>query len=258
MSDSAAAARRALALVDLTDLGDTCNRDAIDRLCARALGPFGSTAAVCVWPRFVAHAASALSGSGVRVATVVNFPDGGDDIAQAVGDAGASLVAGADEIDLVLPYRSFLAGRANQAAQMIDAVRTVSTPPIRLKVILETGGYPTLDSVREAARLAIDHGADFVKTSTGKTAVSATMAAAVMILDAIRGSERAVGFKPSGGIRNLEDASRYLAIADEMMGAEWACADTFRFGASGLLDALEAVIAGGSGQSNGEAGDTPY
>lgn len=258
MSDSVAAAQRALALVDLTDLGDHCDHEAIERLCARAVGPFGSTAAVCVWPRFVAQAASALAGSGVRVATVVNFPQGGDDTVQTVSDVRAAMLVGADEIDLVLPYRSFLAGRVSEAASMIDAVREISTAPTRLKVILETGGYPDLDSVRDAARLAIDHGADFVKTSTGKAGVSATMAASVMILDAIRRSGRAVGFKPSGGIRSLDDASRYLALADEMMGAEWACADTFRFGASGLLDALEAVIASGSGQSNGEAGDSSY
>ncbi len=238
----AAMAQRALALVDLTDLGEHTTDEAIVRLCARAVGPFGQTAAVCVWPRFVRRAVDRLQGSGVPVATVVNFPHGGDDIAATVAEAAVAITDGADEVDLVLPYRSFLAGNVDAAVAMVDAVR--ASCPVVLKVILETGGYPSLDSIRDAARLAIDHGADFVKTSTGKTQVSATIAASVMILDAIRSADRPVGFKASGGIRTVEDASRYLLLADEMMGPDWATPSTLRFGASGLLDALETLIAG--------------
>ena len=257
MSDSTVA-RRAIGLVDLTDLGDHCVAADIDALCARAVGPFGSTAAVCVWPRFVAQAAQRLQGSYVRVATVVHFPNGGDDVAEVVEETRAAIRAGADEIDLVLPYRSFLAGRADVAAAMLDAVRGVCAAPIRLKVILESGGYPDLDSIRDAARLAVARGADFVKTSTGKTAVSATIAAVVMMLDAIRETVRAtgldtgrvIGLKPSGGIRTVGDAARYLAVADEMMGPAWVSPGTFRFGASGLLDALEAAIAADPAATN--------
>ena len=97
-------------------------------------------------------------------------------------------------------------------------------------------------ALRDAARLAIDHGADFIKTSTGKTYVSATISATVMILDAIRSGDRKVGIKPSGGIGTLADAARYLAVADEMMGPDWVTPATFRFGASGLLDALETAL----------------
>ena len=141
---------------------------------------------------------------------------------------------------------------------MLDAVRGVCAAPIRLKVILESGGYPDLDSIRDAARLAVARGADFVKTSTGKTAVSATIAAVVMMLDAIRETVRAtgldtgrvIGLKPSGGIRTVGDAARYLAVADEMMGPAWVSPGTFRFGASGLLDALEAAIAADPAATN--------
>jgi len=236
MSDRAALARRAIALVDLTDLSDAPTDAAIDGLCARAAG--AGTAAVCVWPRFVRR----CTGHGIRVATVVNFPAGGEDVAATVAETTAALADGADEIDLVLPYHAFLDGRIGDAAAMVTAVRTAAAGPAHLKVILESGGYPTLDHVRAAARLAIDHGADFVKTSTGKTAVSATISASVMILDAIRSSSAGggpVGFKPSGGIRTFDDAARYLAVADEMMGPDWATPATFRFGASGLLDALQ-------------------
>ena len=241
---AASPARRALALVDLTELGDSPSPDDIDRLCDRAVGPHGSTAAVCVWPRFATQAVQRLAGTGVAVATVVNFPSGSDDVEATVAETRRALDDGVDEIDLVLPYRSFLAGRIDVAAAMVDAVRAEVTPPRRLKVILETGSYPSIESIGAAARLAIDHGADFVKTSTGKTPVSATPAAVRAMLEAIRDSGRAVGIKPSGGIRTLDDAGAYLALADEVMGPQWATPATFRFGASGLLDALEAAIDG--------------
>jgi deoxyribose-phosphate aldolase len=244
MADSVQIARRALALVDLTNLDDACTTEAVRQLCTRAVGPHGAVAAVCVWPRFVAEAAAALAGSGVRVATVVNFPGGGDDVAATVAETVQALADGADEIDLVLPYQAFLDGRVDVAAGMVDAVRAAVPAPHRLKVILETGGYPSIEAVSAAARLAIDHGADFVKTSTGKTAASASPAAARAMLVEIRRSNRPVGLKPSGGIRSLDDAATYLGIADEEMGVQWATARTFRFGASGLLDALEAAIAG--------------
>lgn len=242
MSDRAALARRAIALIDLTDLSDAPTDADIDALCARAIS--AGTAAVCVWPRFVARCKAA----GVRTATVVNFPGGGEDVDATVVETAAALFDGADEIDLVLPYRAFLDGRVRVAAAMVSAVRAAVVEPVHLKVILESGSYPSLDHVRAAARLAIEHGADFVKTSTGKTAVSATIGASVMILDAIRahGGDRPgrhLGFKPSGGIRTLDDAGHYLAVADEMMGPDWATPSTFRFGASGLLDALEREIA---------------
>ena len=229
--------------MDLTDLGADSSVEAVAQLCTRAVGPFGNTAAVCVWPRFVATAAQQLAGSGTRVATVVNFPHGDGDVDDVVQDASSAIENGADEVDLVLPYRALLRGDFGSAAAMLDAVRVVVPRWATLKVILESGGYPDLDSIRNAARFAIDCGADFVKTSTGKTSVSATLAAAVMILDAIRSSDRPIGFKPSGGIRTVADAGHYLALADEMMGPDWATPETFRFGASGLLDALELALA---------------
>lgn len=243
MGSDVVLARRAIAMIDLTNLSAECNGVAIDQLCDRATGPHGNAAAVCVWPRFVTQAHGCLVGTGVHIATVVNFPDGGVDVASTVTQTRAAIVDGADEIDLVLPYRSFLAGQIDIAAGMIDAVRSAAQSGVLVKVILESGEYPGLSEVRRAAVLAIDHGADFVKTSTGKTSTSATLAATVMILDAIRDADRPVGCKPSGGIKTTADALRYLALAEEMMGREWATATTFRFGASGLLDDLEATVA---------------
>jgi deoxyribose-phosphate aldolase len=250
MDDMAAAARRAIALMDLTNLDDHCTLDAIDVLCGRAEGEHGHTAAVCVWPRFVRRAKERLSASPVLVATVVNFPDGDADVASTVSETTQALADGADEIDLVLPYRRFLEGDTAAAEAMVSAVRAAVRAPARLKVILETGGYPDLESVRRATRLAIDQGADFVKTSTGKTSASASPEAVRAMLTEIRTSGWPVGIKPSGGIRTLADATAYLAIADEVMGEHWASPDTFRFGASGLLDALEAAIEGDNSASS--------
>jgi deoxyribose-phosphate aldolase len=241
-----ALAVRVRGLIDLTDLDAACTPDAIEHLAARAVDHQPAVPAVCVWPAFVAQAVGLLRGSGVRVATVVNFPAGGTDVETTVSETQSVLAAGADEIDLVLPYRAFLAGDVATAAAMLRAVRAAVPPPHHLKVILETGGYPSQAEVRAAADLAIAEGADFVKTSTGKTDRSATPEAVRTLLEAIRHSGRSVGVKPSGGIRSLADAAVYLALADEVMGPSWATAETFRFGASGLLDAVDAVLDGGS------------
>jgi deoxyribose-phosphate aldolase len=245
-------ARFAISLVDLTDLSDDCRPGGIDVLCDRARR-YG-TAAVCVWPDFVRQSARALAGSDVRVATVVNFPTG-DERAFAVGVVTRQVLAdGADEVDVVLPFRAFLAGRTERAAEMLDTVRSLTDGGALMKVILETGELPDLEAVRGAARLAIDHGADFVKTSTGKSAVSATLPAAEAMLSVIAASGRAVGIKPSGGISTADAAARYMELAESVMGPGWVSPSTFRFGASGLLDALLAA----AGESTSTAGSTSY
>ena len=233
-------------MLDLTELGDHATVDDVTALCTRAIGPHGKVAAVCVWPRHVAHAARQLAATGVRIATVVNFPLGNDDIDAVVELARAAQLDGADEIDLVLPYRAFLAGDHARGAAMISAVRqaVAAGSGKTLKVILETGELVDLAVIRAAAELAIRHGADFIKTSTGKTPVSATLGATQVMLQAIHDLDPAVGLKPSGGIRTLAEAAAHLAQADTIMGPAWASPATFRFGASGLLTALEAAIDG--------------
>lgn len=246
MSDESSIARRALSLLDLTDLGERCTDDDVRRLCSRAVTPHGAVAAVCVWPRFVHTAVGALTGSGVKVATVVNFPSGDESLDDVVAATRSAIADGADEIDLVLPYRAFLAGDTGRVASVLDGVRDAVVDPRCLKVILETGELGTTERIEAAARVAIEHGADFVKTSTGKTATSATPMAAAAMLRVIADSERPVGIKPSGGIRTVSDAATYLQLADQVMGESWATPDTFRLGASGLLDAILAVLDHGS------------
>jgi deoxyribose-phosphate aldolase len=242
MSD-ADLARRALALLDLTDLADDATEAGTRDLCHRAVSGPVPVAAICLWPRFVTTARAELGDGPVRIATVVNFPDGDTPIAPAMRETEEALAAGADEIDLVLPWRAVLAGHTTSAAAMVRNVKMLCGER-RLKVILETGEYPNLDKVRTTAELAIAAGADFIKTSTGKTANSASIPAARVMLSVIAEAGRSVGLKPSGGIRTLADATRYLDLADAIMGEDWVSPTTFRFGASGLYGALVAAIDG--------------
>lgn len=239
--EAARVARRALKLLDLTDLGESATEAGALALCETARG--SGVAAVCVWPRFVPASVRALDGSGVRVATVVNFPSGEEDAAQIIRETRDTLRAGADEIDLVLPYRALLRGDADGARAMVSAVREACGGRL-LKVILETGMLGEADPIARASRLALEAGADFLKTSTGKTPVSATLPAAEIMLDAIRAGGRPAGLKVSGGLRRVEDAAAYLALADRIMGPDWASPTTFRIGASALhaelVRALEA------------------
>lgn len=227
-------ARRSVSLIDLTSLGDDDSEVQIHRLCQRALSV--EVAAVCVWPEFVAQCREALMGSSINLATVVNFPDGGIDIDAAVALTRNTIDDGANEIDLVLPYTAWMAGDAETAREMIRSVKAACGPH-HLKVILETGRLRTHDRIRAASQLAIDAGADFLKTSTGKIAVSATPSAAGIMLETIRRSGKDIGFKAAGGIKTLRQAGNYLRLADQTFGPNWVRPDHFRFGASSLLDA---------------------
>ena len=241
--DRVAAALRAISLIDLTDLSDDHAHTGIEALCARALAH--GTAAVCVWPEYVSRCSSELSGSDVRVATVVNFPSGERPLSQVAAMTHGALDDGADDIAVVLPYRAFLAGDLATAATMISKVTSAVHAPRIVKVILETGALGDADTIRAAADLAIENGADFVKTSTGKIPAGASLDAATAMLAAISAADRSVGIKPSGGIRTFEEALQYIGLADSVMGEGWATPETFRFGASGLLESLLAIVAGG-------------
>lgn len=237
MSLDRAMREKLVGLLDLTELGDTADAAAIDKLCARAPTPLGPVAAVCLWPAFVPRAKRRLAGTPVRIATVVNFPSGEEPAADVSAAIAAALEAGADEIDYVLPYRRLLAGDAETArAGVADARR--ATADAVLKVILETGELADERKIAEASRIALGEGADFLKTSTGKVPVNATLPAARIMLEEIARSGRPVGFKPAGGIRDGVTALAYVTLAEETLGAGWATPKTFRLGASGLLDAL--------------------
>jgi deoxyribose-phosphate aldolase len=239
-----AIAARVLAALDLTSLGEDDTPEAIEKLCASASGA-AHPAAVCVYPEHVTTARRALAAahaSDVAIATVVNFPDGGNDIARVLRETRRALAAGADEIDVVFPWRAHLGGDRDGGTLMLRECREICGEKI-LKAILETGelGDPLL--VRELSLAAIGAGADFIKTSTGKAKTGATPAAARTMLECIRDSGGRTGFKAAGGVRTLAEAGLYLALADEMLGGGWATPARFRIGASTLLAELRAALA---------------
>ncbi len=254
MTDPASTARTALACLDLTSLNDADDAAAISALCAQAAGPAGAPAALCVWPRFVAQA-KAQAPAGVRVAAVANFPAGGLDVDAEVADARAIVDDGGDEVDLVLPWRALQAGDAAGAAAVVQAVRAACTGRT-LKLILESGDLATPALIRQACGIGLDAGVDFLKTSTGKTATGATPAAAQLMLQAIASHPRGavVGFKASGGIRKVADAAVYIALVRQILGDAAVTPQRLRFGASGLLGDITAVLQGGGPGNTSAAG----
>lgn len=249
MMDAKTVARKAISLLDLTNLNEGCTSGDVIDLCKRAQTPYGNTAAVCIWKEFIKTARPILSDSSIRIATVVNFPAGGTDTRAVLGEVDAAVGDGADEIDLVFPYKAFMSGDVETCIDQISRVRDACRPPILLKVIIETGELKDEEAIYSASRLAIDCGADFIKTSTGKVAENATPRSAGIMLRAIRDSARRVGFKPAGGIRTVEDAAVYLKLADDIMGEGWATPATLRFGASSVLANLLSVLEG-AGQTS--------
>jgi deoxyribose-phosphate aldolase len=243
--DLKSAARTALACLDLTSLNEVDTEADIAKLCSRAVGPHGAVAAVCVWPRLAAFARAQVP-AGIGVAAVANFPDGGTDIERAVRDTQAIVAAGAQEVDVVLPWRALTAGDEKACAELLAAVRQACKGRV-LKVILESGELREPTLIRRASELALAAGADFLKTSTGKTSTGATLEAARVMLQAIAddpGARTRVGFKASGGIRTVADAQPYLALVAQILGAEALSPGRFRIGASSLLGDIDAILSG--------------
>jgi deoxyribose-phosphate aldolase len=238
-----AIAARILPLVDLTALGDAETEATALDLCRRAVD--AGVAAVCIWPRFVPLAKERLRATGVRVATVANFPDGADDLAAAIDETEQALRAGADEIDLVAPLGAILEGDVGLVTELVHACKAATGERV-LKVILETGRLEQPARIAAAGRAAIMAGCDFLKTSTGRFPVGATLEAAAVLLALIEESDGRVGLKLSGGIRTTQQAAQYLYLVDHFMGSGWTRPETLRFGASALLDELLRVLGGGT------------
>ena len=248
MSELITAARRALSMMDLTTLNDDDTDARVIALCQQASSSAGTVAALCVFPRFVALARRTLDELGlsqVKVATVTNFPAGGADVAQAVAETEAAIAAGADEVDVVFPYRALMAGNAEVGAELVAACKEACGDKV-LKVIIESGVLKEPALIRQASLIAIEAGADFIKTSTGKVPVNATLDAAGIMLAAIRSTGAHCGFKAAGGVRSAADAAEYIDLAEHLLGESWVTAERFRFGASSLLASLQAEIAGTS------------
>lgn len=232
-------------MTDLTTLEGKDTPGKVRSLCHKALYPLGAepcppVAAVCVYPPLVPVAKEALKGSSVKIAAVATyFPSGQATLPERLDEVRRTVDAGADEIDMVISRGDFLAGDYGKIYDEVAAT-VEACGPAHLKVILEVGELETYDNVRLASQIAIDAGAHFIKTSTGKVKPAASMPVTLVMLEAIRDhyarTGRMVGMKPAGGIRAAKQSLRYLAMVKETLGDAWLDPDWFRFGASTLLN----------------------
>ncbi|MBN1684559.1 MAG: deoxyribose-phosphate aldolase [Gammaproteobacteria bacterium] len=232
------AAKQILPLIDLTSLNADDTDEKILKLCEQAQTPHGNVAAVCIYPKFVALAKEALKNTNIKIATVVNFPSGDFPINDVTTEIKYAIQYGADEIDVVFPYKNFLRDKGSEIESskvFIKTCKMACGKNIHLKVILESGAFPYIETLYEASNLVVEAGADFLKTSTGKIEIGATLEAAAAMILAIKNSKKPVGFKASGGVREVEKAYRYISLASHVMGKNWVSPKTFRFGASSLL-----------------------
>ena len=238
----------ALNMIDLTTLEGKDTEGKVTQMCYKAMHPHSSmpdlptTAAVCVYPTMVKTAKDALKGSNVKVASVSTaFPSGNSTMQIKLLDTKFALDNGADEIDMVISRGEFLKGNYNFVFDEIASIKDLTHKyNARLKVIFETGEISTLDNVRRASDIAIYAGADFIKTSTGKIGVAATMPVTLVMLDAIKDyyfkTGTMVGMKPAGGISTAKGALQYLVMLHETLGNAWLDNKWFRFGASSLAN----------------------
>lgn len=241
MTDLERAAKDGIQLMDLTTLNLNDNEQVVSDLCKKSVSAGGKTAAVCIYPQFIPVAKKtlqALQATDVLVATVTNFPHGNDNIEQAVLETREAVSLGADEVDVVFPYRAFLAGNRDVGHELVKQCKAACGDTVVLKVILETGEIKSPQLIKEASLIAINAGADFIKTSTGKVEVNATLEAAEQMLLAIVETGATCGFKAAGGVKNAEDVNAYLRLASSILSPEWITPRHFRFGASSLLDNL--------------------
>ncbi len=230
--------------IDFTTLEAFDNETKINDFCSKALSFKDndlhiSVPAVCIYSPFVRQAKELLRGSGIKVATVAcAFPSGQMPFELKRREVEYCVEQGADEVDMVISRGTFLAGRLDEVYEEIKSVREACAPPVRLKVILETGELKSVENIRRASEIAINAGADFIKTSTGKSPVSATPLAAIIMCDTIKeyfeATGRMVGFKPAGGMSTIDDALTYFYIVREVLGERWLNKDYFRMGTSRL------------------------
>ena len=240
--DDVSAAHILIRCLDLTSLGNNDSQEDIVELCHRAQTPYGNVAAICIWPKFIPLAKNILIDTDIKVATVVNFPDGGDDLSKLEIEITNALKYGADEIDAILPYKEFLKGNTTLCEEFLRTATKLCHKKALLKIILETGELQSISNIIAATKLCINNGANIIKTSTGKTSISATPEAANAILETIAAGRKNAGFKASGGIKTIDDAKKYLILADSIMGYKWVAPKNFRIGASSLLNNLLEVI----------------
>jgi len=235
-----------LNMIDLTTLEGKDTEGKVKQMCYKAahlhdvIPGLPTVAAVCVYPSMVKVAKDSLKGTGVKVASVSTaFPSGQSTHEIKILDTKFAVEHGADEIDMVISRGEFLKGNYSFVFDEIASIKE-ACGKARLKVIFETGELSSLDNVRKISEIAMNAGADFIKTSTGKISPAATMPVTLVMLEAIRdhyyNTGRMVGMKPAGGISTSKLALQYLIMVNETLGADWLSNEWFRFGASSLAN----------------------
>ncbi|NVP57414.1 deoxyribose-phosphate aldolase [Mycoplana rhizolycopersici] len=246
---------RAITCIDLTTLAGDDTEGRVQRLCAKARAPVRAdllealgiekvtVGAVCVYPTMVAHAVKALEGSGIPVASVATgFPAGLTPLPLRLAEIRYAVEQGAKEIDIVITREHALRG---DWAALYDEIRAMreACGAAHMKAILATGDLKTLTNVYKAAMVAMQAGSDFIKTSTGKEDVSATLPVSLTMVRALRDycgrTGQMVGFKPAGGLRTAKDAMNWLILMKEELGTRFMMPDLFRIGASSMLGDIE-------------------
>ncbi|KPW62801.1 Deoxyribose-phosphate aldolase [Pseudomonas syringae pv. helianthi] len=240
-ADDERLARQVIGLLELFALNTDDTEQRIVGICQRALTPVGPVAAVCVQPRFVCLARTTLDrmlARGVKVVGVVNFPHGSSNIPAVTTEVRDALMSGADEIDVVYPFRALLGGDRLAGLEMISACAAVCAGQARLTATLETCDLRDSQMILDACRDAIASGADFLKTCTGKAASHVTPQAVRVMLESISDVGGQVGLKVAGGIRTFDEACIYMTLAHARFGRQWMNAGRLRLGGSSLLDDL--------------------
>ena len=243
----------ALSMLDLTTLEGKDSPGKVRQLCYKAAHlhdcypGIPKVAAVCVYPNLVRVAKESLIGTSISVASVATgFPSGMSSMNEKLAEVRKVVKDGADEVDMVLSRGEFLRGNLDYVCEEITQVKN-ACERAHLKVILETGELETLDNVRKASVLAMESGADFIKTSTGKISPAAIPVVVLTMLEAIRDyfhkTGRRVGMKPAGGISRAKQSIQYLVMLKETLGTSWLTPDLFRFGASSLANDVLMQIA---------------
>lgn len=247
------ALRIILNVIDLTTLEGSDTDQKIKDMCYQAKrfkvnGPdIPNVAAVCFYPPFAALAKEQLKNSGIKVACVAGaFPSGQAPLDVRVAEVRYTAESGAEEIDMVISRGKFLEGDFDYVYNEVKTIKE-ACGKVHLKVILETGELKTLSNIRKASDIAIAAGADFIKTSTGKIPQAATLEAFIVMLDAIKDhyekTGQMIGIKPAGGIRDAEEALKYLLVLEKVLGEKWMNNTWFRIGASSLANnVLEAIM----------------
>ena len=243
----------AVRMMDLTTLEGADTPGKVGHLCRKAVQPMApryhcpQVAAVCVYPTRVAEARALVEGTGIHVAAVATgFPSGQYPLEIRLADVRDAVAQGADEIDMVISRGDFLRGKLDTVFDEIVATRE-ACGEAHLKVIFETGELKTYDNVRLVSQIAMEAGADFIKTSTGKVSPAATLPVTLVMLEAVRDffydTGKRIGIKPAGGISRAKQALQYLVMVKETLGDDWLAPELFRFGASSLLRDVELQLA---------------